>query len=295
MKSSLLLCVAVSTACGASVGETGDEASDIIGGEATDGYPYVVRLDGSGCSSTLVAPRVLLTAAHCLGNGGDLRPALPDNATIATGRHPTRDLGVAILARRADVWPIAVNTGALTADRVGDSVQIVGFGYNTHWEQGWGVKRLAWSSLRDFDANLMHVGNYDVGPCQGDSGSPAIMSDPETGEDKVHGILSFTTEIPGGEHCLDGGWYERVDTEEDWLAPHLATCGARGGTICEFNGNNACGGVGAYSADCDICCGGALTEPRSCGEIGGTVCEFNGNGACGGQGAPTSDCDFCCR
>lgn len=100
--------------------------------------------------------------------------------------------------------PLAVNTAAIPADRVGDPVQIVGFGYSTHAEEGWGTKRVAWSTLRDFDANLLHTGTYDVGPCQGDSGSPAIMSDSKSGADKAYGILSYTTEIPGGELCAAG-------------------------------------------------------------------------------------------
>ena len=291
MKSSVLLCLSL-LACGA---EVGDEASSgIVGGGETSGYPNVVRLADPQCSSVLVAPRVLLTAAHCLTGNPNLHPDLPNNATIATGRHPTRDLAVAILARRADVWPISVNTSPLTDDRIGDPVQIVGFGYNTHDEQGLGTKRAAWAQLRDFDAEKMHAGTYDTGACQGDSGGPAIMSDVESGEDKVFGILSTTVEWVGGEHCIDGGYYERVDTAQDWLAPHLASCGERGGNTCEWNGNNACGGVGVYSPDCDICCGGALTEPRTCGELGGAKCEFNGNNACGGQGAATSDCDHCC-
>jgi Trypsin len=283
--------------CGAEIGEEAGGSTEIVGGAPTDGYPYVIHLATPDCTSVLVAPRLLLTAAHCVDDLGqqDLRPDLPNNATIATQRHPDRDFAVSVLARRADIAPVGINAGPLTNDRVGDPVQIVGFGFNTHDQQGLGTKRAAWATLRDFDATHLHAGDHDTGACQGDSGGPAIMSDRESGEDKVYGILSTTVEWIGGEHCIDGGYYERVDNAWDWLGPHLASCGQRGGTRCEFNGNHACGGVGVYSPDCDVCCGGALTEPRSCGELGGTTCEFNGNNACGGLGAPSSDCDFCCR
>ena len=35
------------------------------------------------------------------------------------------------------------------------------------------------------------------------------------------------------------------------------SCGGLGGTLCEWNGNGACGGVGPSTYDCDHCCGGS--------------------------------------
>ena len=303
MKSAIAFLLCSLAAC--SSDGVGSGEGDVIGGVPTNGYPYVVRLGDPNhgiCTSTLIAPRVLLTAAHCVGDQVDLKPDLPGNSTIATAKHPTRDLAVAILAKRAGVDTIAPNVSRLTNDRIGDPVQIVGYGLTGHQGEGYNSgKHAAWASLRGFDDNMLHAGTYDVAACQGDSGGPAIMSDPETGEDKVFGILAYTYYTPGPEgqppieNCIDGGKYERVDTQAAWLKPHLTSCGDRGGTTCEFNGNNACGGVGAYSPDCDMCCGGAITEPRTCGEIGGTKCEIGGNNACGGKGAPTADCDVCCK
>jgi len=77
--------------------------------------------------------------------------------------------------------------------------------------------------------------------------------------------------------------------------------------LCEWNGNGACGGIGAATSDCDHCCDASQVPPPdpqqgpSCGELAAqngwanAACEWSGNGACGGVGTPTWDCDHCCQ
>ena len=86
-------------------------------------------------------------------------------------------------------------------------------------------------------------------------------------------------------------------------ASSLPSCGALSyangwpAAVCEWNGNNACLGQGAATADCDHCC---PTTQLNCGTLAQDYswsaprCEWNGNGACNGSGPPTSDCDHCC-
>lgn len=51
---------------------------NVAGGEATEAYPSVVRIDypGGPCTGTVVAKRVILTAAHCVRNRGTVN--VPD-------------------------------------------------------------------------------------------------------------------------------------------------------------------------------------------------------------------------
>ena len=49
----------------------GEPSVEVVGGQRADEgeYPWVVRLS-VGCAGSLVAPRVVLTAAHCVGRTG---------------------------------------------------------------------------------------------------------------------------------------------------------------------------------------------------------------------------------
>lgn len=56
-----------------------DSIRSLIGGKITpkEAYPEVVYIsDGGGrCSATIVGPQVILTAAHCVNDSGEIRPA----------------------------------------------------------------------------------------------------------------------------------------------------------------------------------------------------------------------------
>src|SRR5215831_12935179 len=118
MKRTALLAVFL-IGCGSAPSEnvetTGENRESIVGGTATSAYPAVGALTKNGspfCSGTLIAPRKVATAAHCLSGMSisGMRFAFGPNAfsptssiaIVAIQPHPqynaqsiTNDIGVA--------------------------------------------------------------------------------------------------------------------------------------------------------------------------------------------------------
>src|SRR5687767_731349 len=119
----------------------GLDSAEIIGGSVTSEYPAVPLLtvgwpgEGGNCSGTLVSPRVILTAAHCLDNGGPATSVKAYFGSTVTGGDSSfveeiegedwifvddwslsaGDFGLILLAHDASVEPMAYNTTALSS------------------------------------------------------------------------------------------------------------------------------------------------------------------------------------
>ncbi len=226
-----VLC-AVLAGCGTSPRAADEEQQAIIGGSADADDPAVFLLkaqpkQGPGwlCSSTLVAPDVVLTAAHCVNAVGTYRVFTGSDLSQVTAAdvrsvrevhaHPKYDdahiengydVGVALLSDAVtSIAPLAMNRTAMTSALIGSDVRLVGFGVSdAKTGSGVGLRRDVMVKLDAFTAMVLAVGDRTHGTCSGDSGGPALMT--IDGQEVIVGVTSF-----GNEACDSDSFEDRVD------------------------------------------------------------------------------------
>jgi secreted trypsin-like serine protease len=253
---------------------TGSSVSAIVGGSVDTADPAIVLLASypadqstlSTCTASLVAPDVLLTAAHCVdlavhagetfgvflgadANGyptaADLAPELQPVKEVHI--HPsydpnppfTADIGVAILESPLSTPVLPVRMAPLPPDIAGKPARIVGYGQTTY-NQPNTQKNTADTVVAAVDSgDTLSVGDLSRRSCVGDSGGPAlVMLD---GAETIVGVDSYA-DLSG---CLEPAHYRRTDVYASFLGAWVDAPGGAGGAAGSGGGTTAGTGGGA--------------------------------------------------
>lgn len=203
----------------------------IVGGQTETSMPAVVALvdqwGGSFCSGTLVTPRIVATAAHCLEWGWN-----PNNevyfGTVTPGggtyigitqavSHPNfdpntlnNDIAILHLASNAQPRPMGYRRNTITTATNGQNMFLVGFGVTSGWANDGGTKRSALSPQIDVDQDFVYYGGTSTNTCFGDSGGPAFGSD--NGWWTLWGVTSW-----GDQNCNQFGANTRTDIHLNFI------------------------------------------------------------------------------
>lgn len=230
----------------------------IVGGGApsVDGVARsvvtIVGSRGNFCTGAMIAPRIVLTAAHCVQPGADYKivdygadkqPSLQDVKTVAI--HPGFNMQ-AMLAHRAtaDVALLQLDAPAkgkasavLGAPNipiiVGSRFTIAGIGVTVRGDgKSGGAIRVAGliatgkpGTLQIRLVDPVSQGTRDgLGACTGDSGAP-VFEDKQTGP-AIIGVVSWSTGANGSAGCGGLTGVTPLTLYRDWLVQTARQWGA---------------------------------------------------------------------
>lgn len=266
----LVACALFSGSAGAS---TGGGRTSVIGGEPASiaEFPFMARItarDGDIeylCSGTVVAPNLVLTAAHCLLNESKTALLAPSDFEVSTGTGSMAVPGTASRAERLAVDPDYQSSGVFAGWHDAGLIQLVEpvtapavrLATSQIWQAGTLGYAVGWGLIEGGELpSEMQVGetvvqspayceeavgpgfnplaelcsidypSYQSATCNGDSGGPMLMA----GDHELIeiGITSFAIEegCPTDSPRVD----TRADAEAAWVAREIAAHPPKPGT-----------------------------------------------------------------
>ncbi|MFZ9889794.1 MAG: S1 family peptidase [Myxococcota bacterium] len=262
----------------------------VEGGDVDATLPAVARITSEDllsyqiCTGTLIAPDVVLTAAHCVSPAGSMRVDITGEDATTTLRsfgvrtalahpaynpegndgddHAFNDIGLLVLAEEvsADVAaPLPLHRATLADDIAGE--RVLSFGYGRTQTEESGTKRsvelfIGWLlddsySLAGFDLNDVEAGAVTIkkGLCGGDSGGPDFVLGEDAETRELIGVHALAHSNCGLAEST------RLDTHlQDFIDPVLAgdvPGGCTGDTLDAASCNAALesGGCGCSTAN----------------------------------------------
>ena len=264
--------------------DPGATRQEIVGGtvDTTARFPaiFVLKIQRTGgqvngCTGTLITPRTLLTAAHCLPS--DVAKVFVTNVTPAPASSPSFvecldwrrhaswtsgspadfDIGVVLLPAASALTPVPYSRSDPTP-LIGKPLTAVGYGLTAPGATDNGTRRYVDLTFRNVTGAHVILGNtVDKGICFGDSGGPALHTFPD-GIARVVGIHSYTQP---SSSCTDG-----LDTRVDLFGTFIRTwlTDKEGGATCVEDGMCKAGCTPTADPDCvclaDGMCNGACAN-----------------------------------